>query len=112
MDKVQHFEIPADDMSRARKFYSNAFSWKITDVPNFPEYLMTYTVEVDEKFMAKEPNAINGGITKRTSDYNIPIMYITVDNLEASIEKIKSAGGSVITDIKDVPGMGRFIHAT
>jgi hypothetical protein len=39
MDKVQHFEIPADDMVRAKKFYSSVFRWKIQDVPGM-EYAM------------------------------------------------------------------------
>ena len=33
MDKVQHFEIPADDMARAKKFYGSVFGWRIQDVP-------------------------------------------------------------------------------
>ena len=26
---IVHFEIPADDVERARKFYSTLFGWKI-----------------------------------------------------------------------------------
>ena len=33
MGKVVHFEIPADDLSRAKKFYSTVFSWKMNDMP-------------------------------------------------------------------------------
>ncbi|MFL5737592.1 MAG: VOC family protein, partial [Actinomycetota bacterium] len=27
MDKVVHFEIPVDDRSRAKEFYSSVFDW-------------------------------------------------------------------------------------
>jgi hypothetical protein len=30
MSKVVHFEIPAEDMERASKFYENVFGWEIT----------------------------------------------------------------------------------
>ena len=29
MSGIVHFEIPADDMKRAKTFYSNLFGWKI-----------------------------------------------------------------------------------
>ena len=29
---VVHFEIPADDVERARKFYSTLFGWKIEKI--------------------------------------------------------------------------------
>ena len=29
MPSIVHFEIPADDISRAKTFYSNLFGWKI-----------------------------------------------------------------------------------
>ena len=32
-DKVVHFEIPADDLDRARAFYQNAFGWTINSIP-------------------------------------------------------------------------------
>jgi membrane protein DedA with SNARE-associated domain len=28
---IVHFEIPADDVARAQKFYKQAFGWKISD---------------------------------------------------------------------------------
>ena len=63
MDKVVHFEIPADDMKRAQDFYKNLFGWKISEVPGV-NYYFVITTEVDEKNMAKEPGAINGGMLK------------------------------------------------
>jgi hypothetical protein len=31
MDKVQHFEVPADDMRRAKEFYGEVFGWTFED---------------------------------------------------------------------------------
>ena len=32
------FEIPADNVARARKFYSSLFSWKINQIPGMSDY--------------------------------------------------------------------------
>jgi len=29
MDKVVHFEIPADDVDRAKDFYGSVFGWQL-----------------------------------------------------------------------------------
>ena len=33
MDKVEHFEIPADDHDRALRFYSGVLSWELNPIP-------------------------------------------------------------------------------
>jgi predicted enzyme related to lactoylglutathione lyase len=33
MGKVVHFEIPADNLQRAKKFYSTVFGWTMNDYP-------------------------------------------------------------------------------
>ena len=34
MPTVQHFEIPADDVERASKFYTGVFEWKMQKLAN------------------------------------------------------------------------------
>ena len=38
MDKVVHFEIPADDLGRAQKFYKSGFGWNMDQFPGM-EYI-------------------------------------------------------------------------
>lgn len=33
MDKVEHFEIPADDEKRATRSYTTGFGWELNAVP-------------------------------------------------------------------------------
>ena len=33
MGKVVHFEIPTDDLGRAKAFYSSVFDWKLATMP-------------------------------------------------------------------------------
>jgi uncharacterized protein len=39
-NSIVHFEIPADDVQRARKFYEDALGWKITDPWNMGYFLV------------------------------------------------------------------------
>jgi uncharacterized protein len=94
MDKVQHFEIPADDMARAKKFYSSVFGWKIQDVPGM-EYAMADSVETDEN---RQPiGGTNGGIFKRNASYaSVTSVTITVPDADNAVQNVIKAGGSLV----------------
>ncbi len=105
MDKVVHFEIPADNVERAQNFYKTVFDWKINPIPNMG-YTILQTVTVDEQNMPKEPGAINGGMLKRQSPITSPVITINVDNIESSLEKIKQNGGQIVREKTQVGNMG------
>jgi predicted enzyme related to lactoylglutathione lyase len=105
MDKVVHFEIPADNIERASKFYKENFDWKITPVPEL-KYTILGTVEVDQNNMPKERGAINGGMMDRNFGIKGPVLTINVDNIENSIEKIQKSGGKIIQGKMEVPNIG------
>ena len=107
MDKVVHFEIPFDDKTRAMKFYSECFGWKLMDMPEM-QYVMASSVEVDEMQMPKEPGAINGGLFQRPQEAPNPTIYVGVQSVEAAITKVSAAGGKVVTPRTPIPGMGAF----
>ena len=104
-DKVVHFEIPAEDVERAKEFYKEIFSWNITSIPEM-NYNIVHTVEVDEKFMPKEVGAINGGIMKKTDKITSPVITIDVKNIDESLLKIEELGGMVIKEKTQVGDMG------
>lgn len=106
MDKVVHFEIPAGDMERAKKFYSKIFGWKINDVPNM-EYSIVHTVEVDAKNMPKEPGAINGGIMTN-ANVKTPVIVISVKSVDSYHKKIEKAGGKIVMPTTKVADMGLY----
>ena len=57
---IVHFEIPADNVDRLRKFYSELFGWKIEKTPGPAEYWGIQTVPVDEH--AKKIEALGGRV--------------------------------------------------
>lgn len=106
MDKVVHFEIPADNVDRAQKFYEEVFGWKITHVPEM-NYFIVHTVDVDEKMMPKEVGAINGGITKRESNESV-VIVIGVPSIDDHIKKAEEKGAKVVMPKMNVGDMGFY----
>lgn len=97
---IVHFEIPADDVRRAVKFYEKTFGWKIEEWPGM-DYYVVYTKD-------KEKNiGIDGGLMKR-KDPGQPFMnYISVSSIDEMHTKITAAGGTVIMPKTEIgKGMG------
>ena len=111
MGKVVHFEIPADDLDRARSFYGKVFGWRIDTMPmpGGGEYTGLTTTAVDEKTMTPtEPGAINGGMMQRDAATPAPVITIDVEDIDAALAEIEGAGGSTVTPRTAIPGMGAF----
>jgi len=105
MNEIVHFEIPADDLARAQKFYRSAFGWKMNDIKEMG-YTIIHTTEVDEKQMPKKPGAINGGMMKRSKEVNSPVVTIDVTDIDAALAKIEENGGKTLIKKMQVGDMG------
>ena len=111
MDKVIYFEIPADNVGRAQDFYKNIFGWKIVQVPGMDYYFVT-TVEADQNMVPKEPGAINGGMLKRSTPSEQPVIVIQVPSIDEYLKKIPSSGGKVILPKMVVGVFGFYARVT
>ena len=113
MDKVQHFEIPVDDIARARKFYESAFGWGTMDFP-MPgmQYVGLHTGPLDEKNMPKESGYINGGMFLRSPQFPLkgPTVAMTVEDIDTAIGKVKAAGGTVVMEKMQCTDMGLYAY--
>ncbi|GLB67701.1 VOC family protein [Arthrobacter mangrovi] len=103
--RVVHFEIPADDQNRARDFYQSAFDWNISEVPDI-NYHMVMTSPVNDQGMPSEPGSINGGMFAREGDLATPVITVEVEDIDATLEKIGSLGGSTVLAKQAVMDMG------
>ncbi|TDD65152.1 VOC family protein [Jiangella aurantiaca] len=103
--RVVHFEIPADDLERARAFYRAAFGWELMPMPEV-DYTIVSTTPSDESGRPKEPGAINGGMFTRDADRPGPIVTIDVDDVDAALGTVEQLGGAVVLPKTDVMGMG------
>lgn len=114
MQKVVHFEIPADDLERAKSFYGSIFGWELQTVPmgEGGEYTSVRTTAVDEQTqMPTEPGAINGGMFQRDEQTpSAPVITIDVDGIDDALKQVEDQGGSVVTPRTPIPGMGAFAY--
>lgn len=98
-----HFDLPADDPDRAKKFYSELFEWQFDSVPGM-EYSFITTKD-------KNGNVgLAGGSGKRGAPDQQIMNYIGVDSVDDYASKVVKAGGKVIGDKMTVPGWGYMIH--
>ena len=109
MDKIVHFEIPADEVARAKEFYGSTFGWELEDMEGM-DYTIAKTVPVDDQQLPTEPGAINGGMMKRSSDTPSPVITINVDSIDDALKKIETGGGSTVSPRQEIPGMGAFAY--
>ena len=106
MDSVVHFEIPASNVGRAKKFYGSIFGWKTENYPAM-DYTILHTVETDRKTMKpKQPGAINGGMMKRMGAIKAPVVTINVADIDKAMQKVTKAGGKVVMPKQKVMEMG------
>jgi predicted enzyme related to lactoylglutathione lyase len=96
------FEIPADDVARAKKFYSSLFGWKISPFPNA-------AVSDYEHIATGGPDAApDGGLMKRMYRGQPITSYISVPAVTRFMAKVEKLGGRVCKPKTAVPGMGYF----
>jgi hypothetical protein len=98
------FEIPADDVGRAKAFYGKLFGWKIKKMPTpMPmEYLHIDT--------AGGEDTPDGGLMKRQMPEQRGITnYIGVASVDKSAAKVEKLGGKICMPKTAVPQMGYFV---
>ncbi|MCV0393043.1 MAG: VOC family protein [Nitrosopumilus sp.] len=104
MPRVSWFDIPADDLQRAQKFYKDVFDWKFDKWDGPMEYYMADT--------GKEEPGINGGLAKRMPGQMGITNTITVPSVDEFTKKIVDNGGQLITQKMPIPGIGWFAQCT
>jgi predicted enzyme related to lactoylglutathione lyase len=110
--RVVHFEIPADDLDRAREFYRSAFGWDLSAVPGMDYTLVQSTPTDDETGMPKEPGSINGGMFQREEPLTAPVIVIDVDDIDKALETIGGLGGTMAVPRQPVGDMGFAAYFT
>ena len=90
---VTWFEISGKDGGALQKFYSDLFGWNV-DASNPMQYGM----------VEGKDGGIGGGITASQDGSAGLTVYVSVDDLQASLDKATSLGGQVVMPPMDVPG--------
>ena len=114
MNPVVHFEMPCDNRQRMAKFYESAFGWHTQMLgEDMGNYVLATTTESGPDG-PKRPGAINGGFFPRKPDWpgQHPSVVIAVDDIKAATRKVKDAGGTVLGEPMEIPGVGQYVSFT
>ena len=94
---VVHFEVVGKDGKATQKFYSNLFGWKI-DANNPMNYGIVDT---------GTEGGISGGVGEAPPGQPHPgvTFYVSVDDLQATLDKAESLGGKTVMPVTEIPNM-------
>jgi predicted enzyme related to lactoylglutathione lyase len=115
MDPVVHFEMPYENSERLVKFYKQAFHWQMQKLgQDMGDYVIATTAEIDENRMIKQPGAINGGFFPKKPDWpaQYPSVVIAVDDIKKAMNNVSDAGGKVLGEPMEIPGIGQYVSLT
>jgi hypothetical protein len=111
MNPVVHFELPYDNPARIAMFYETAFQWQTRMLgEDMGNYVLATTTETGENG-PKTPGAINGGFYQKKPDWpaQYPSVVIAVDDIRVAMRKVIEAGGKVLGEPMEIPGIGHYV---
>ncbi len=94
---VTYFDIGCEDAPRNRRFYQEAFGWKLVDRG------------LSAMAEPAEGKGISGAITSLGHEpHQYVMVYLEVDDIPAVLAKIEEYGGSVVMAETPIPSGGSF----
>jgi len=106
ISEVVHFEIPAKDPKRLRKFYTNVFGWKFKN--SAAQNMQYWNINTG----TKHSPGVEGGLYKKGSQNQTPVNYIATTDIEETMAEVEREGGHITVGDKNTPGHGRTALGT
>lgn len=111
MERVIHFEIHASDLDRAERFYRDVFGWDVQKFDGPIDYRLLNTG-------AKDETGIDGALVERRGTENdgegnavtAYVCTVQVENIEATEQKVKDAGGEQVVGRQQIPDVGQLSY--
>jgi len=104
MPTICYFEIPADDVEKIKKFYTELFGWEIKKTSLPFEYWSVSTTTLDGK------KGMSGGVEKRQHPQHFITSHIEVPSVEEFAAKVEKLGGKVFVPKTAIPGEGYYAY--
>jgi len=101
-------ELLTNDPAACSRFYGDLLGWTTTTMPmGDTEYTMLWVAGADP---AKKKGCVGGMEKIPAGGDAVPsnwLCYIMVDDVDAAVERVKKAGGTIDCEPKDIPSVGR-----
>ena len=93
---IDYIEFAVTDVAMAKAFYAKTFGWTFHDYG--PDYAGIQGVEREVGGFRKEKAVKTGG----------PLVVLYSNDLDATLNKVRKHGGSIVTEPFEFPGGRRF----
>jgi len=102
MATIAHFDIPVDNVERAKRFYESLFDWTIEKTPGEMPYWFIGTTDLNGQ------KSVGGGMAKREKAGQQITNFIGVRSIAECLERVKDLGGDVLQPKTPIPGWGHL----
>ena len=102
MANIGWFDIPADDVGRAKKFYRSLLGWKIEPLTDFEDPSQQRQSVITGE--PREGTMHRGGLYARQMPGGI-LVFVIVEDMDHVLERVEKLGGKILmtrTEIKDL----------
>lgn len=96
--EISYIEFGAQDLASTRAFYEAAFGWEFNDYG--PEYSGIKAPDSDHEF-----GGLNASATPARGG---PLVLLFSNNLDATVDDVRDAGGTIVAEPYEFPGGRRF----
>jgi predicted enzyme related to lactoylglutathione lyase len=105
-NNIGYFEIPADNIDRAKEFYRSLLGWKIEPATTLdPASAAALQYHEIVTGPAQQGTMNVGGMYKR--QMNEPIKnFVLVEDFDTVLGKVEKLGGKIVMPRTDIPGVG------
>jgi predicted enzyme related to lactoylglutathione lyase len=101
MARPVHFEIHSRDPEAGKAFYSTVFGWTIDRWGDVPYWLAT----------TGGGPGIDGALAPPQDHGQKVVLTMEVDDLAATLDRVREAGGTVVMEASPIPGVGTLAQA-
>ena len=110
MANIGHFMIPADNVDRAKHFYSTLLGWKIepTRRPVDPAMMAEMQYHDISTGAARKGTMNTGGLYKRHMTEPI-LNFVIVDDIDTVQANVEKLGGRVMRPKEEIKGVGQVV---
>lgn len=107
MANIAYFEIPADNIDRAKHFYHALLGWKIEPTKSSMDPASAAAIDYQDISTgeAQEGTMNMGGMYKRQMNETIK-NYVMVDDIDNVLAKLAKLGGKIVMPKTEIKGVG------
>jgi uncharacterized protein len=107
MANIAYFEIPAENVGRAKHFYHSLLGWKIepTKSPMDPSKVASMQYQDVITGEAKEGTLSMGGMYKRQMTESI-INYVVTEDIDKVLANVEKLGGRIVLPKMEIKSVG------